>query len=71
MDIIINRSGNFEIEDKNVIPKIYKKVDKILHIFDLHACDLPEFYSNRSQIKRLRERFDYTPMPDIYHFIDK
>lgn len=49
----------------------YKRVNKLLHTFDLHACDLPQYYAPKERIPRLRQRADYTPLPDIYHLIDK
>ena len=46
---------------------VYHQVDTILHIFDLHACDLPEYYSYRegSHMPELMSLIDENRIPHV------
>lgn len=49
----------------------FRKSDLILHILDLHACDLPKYYSSKDNIPRIKNSPNYSPLPGIYHLINK
>lgn len=60
------------MENDNIIPTPldgeWRRVDSILHIFDLHACNLPDYYASEANNPR---KIQKSHMPGPWSLLDK